>query len=55
MRQLSFTDSGIIVGEPISHKMAASGIPFEDTTMRASSLSEDEIPNVRGLSKDASA
>ena len=55
MRQLSFTDSGIIIGEPISHKMVESGIPFEDTTMGASSLSEDEIPNVRGLSKDVSA
>jgi circadian clock protein KaiC len=55
MRLLSITESGIVVGEPISHKMAASGIPFEDTTLGASSHSEDEIPNVRGLSKDGSA
>jgi KaiC/GvpD/RAD55 family RecA-like ATPase len=55
MRQLSITDNGIIVGEPIGHKMAAEGGAYEDTTIGASSHSEDEIPNVRGLSKDVSA
>jgi len=55
MRQLSITDNGIIVGEPIGHKMAAEGGAYEDTTIGASSHSEDEIPNVRGLSKDGSA
>jgi circadian clock protein KaiC len=55
MRQLSITDTGIVVGEPISHTMATSGIPYDDSMMGESSLSEDEIPNVRGLSKDVSA
>jgi circadian clock protein KaiC len=55
MRQFSFTDGGIIVGEPISHKMVASVIPYEDTTMPEFSPSESEFPNARGRSKDVSA
>jgi circadian clock protein KaiC len=54
MRQFSFTDGGIIVGEPISHKMVASVIPYEDTTMPEFSPSEGELPNARGRSKDVS-
>ena len=52
MRQLSITDSGIVVGEPISHTTLAPELLYDDTAMGESSPSGHEIPKVRGLSKD---
>ena len=55
MRQLSITEGGIVVGEPIRHKIVSPGLFYDNTTRGEFPLSEDEIPNVRGLSKDVSA
>lgn len=48
MRQLSITDTGIVIGEPMSHKKSTVGLLYGDTTVAESSLYEDKVPDAGG-------
>jgi hypothetical protein len=49
MRQLSITDTGIVVGDPISgFKKLASGPLYDDTAAAEASLYQDVVRNEEG-------
>ena len=52
MRPLSLTDSGILVGEPISRKKIAGGALYDDTAGTQSPLYADEAPGTRVANAD---
>ena len=52
-RRLSISDTGFVVGDPMSHiTTLAEGLLYDDSTVAASSLYEEEVPEARIVNKD---
>lgn len=52
MRQLLITDTGIVVGEPMSRKLLATKVLYEDTNVTGASLQHNQATDMRVVNKD---
>jgi circadian clock protein KaiC len=52
MRQLSITDTRIVVGEPMSRKLLATEVLYKDTNVTEPSIHHDQAADMRVVNKD---